>query len=137
MTPRYFQKGFSFHCNLALALLPSGPFILLQLDREQLQRATTKRRQLSSCKETFLIISKLFHFTLDKSVCLFFVPFYPPFAEEAVRPFSDRKPFFFILNVYDHSLSLLSIEIMFVWNVYWPQFITAKLKCKLKDWKNL
>ena len=47
------SKGFFLHCKLALALLPSGPFIL-QLDGEQLQRATTKRGQVSSWKEVKL-----------------------------------------------------------------------------------
>ena len=52
-------------------------------------------------KWNFLIISKHFHFMLDKGVCLFFVPFYPPFAEEVVRPFfSQEKTLFFVSNVY-------------------------------------
>ena len=69
---RYLQRVF-LHCKLALPLLPSGPFTL-QLDGEQLQRATTKRRQ-----EVKLFLKTIPFYILDRS--LFFVPFYPPFAE--------------------------------------------------------
>ena len=90
----YLQKGFSPIVNWPWRFCP--PALLSSsnwMENNFREQQPNEDNFLSVKKRNFLIISKQFHSMSDKSVCLFLQPFSPPFAEEAVRPFSDRKLF--------------------------------------------